>query len=183
MLAGLIGVGILTGPGAAPPSHSGVASAGFGSVALIFVATLSYAISVHHARRRLQHLNPLVLCAGTMVLASGCLIGPALLVGPAGLPSGHWADVPASAWSAMFALGAVCTALAYTVFFQLIQRLGPTPALTVTFLIPVFGMLWGALFLGETITPLMLLGTAIIAWGTWQSARLPGTQPAAHQTT
>lgn len=181
MLAGLLGVGILTGPGAAGASPSSAASAGFGPVALIFAATLSYAVSVHHTRRRLQHLSPMVLCAGTMVLASGCLIGPALFVGPAGLPSGHWSDVPAAAWGAMFALGAFCTALAYTVFFQLIQRLGPTPALTVTFLIPVFGMLWGALFLGETITPLMLLGTAIIAWGTWQSARLPASAPGVHQ--
>ena len=183
MLAGLLGVGILTGPGAVAPEPASAGSSGFGPVALILVATLSYAISVHHARRRLQHLSPLALCAGTMVLASGCLIGPALFMGPAGLPSGHWSDVPAAAWGAMFALGAVCTALAYTVFFQLIQRLGPTPALTVTFLIPVFGMLWGALFLGETITPLMLLGTAIIAWGTWQSARLPSTPSGAHQAT
>lgn len=183
MLAGLLGVGILTGPGAVAPTPASAASHGFAPVALILVATLSYAISVHHARRRLQHLSPLALCAGTMVLASGCLIGPALFMGPAGLPSGHWSDVPAPAWGAMFALGAVCTALAYTVFFQLIQRLGPTPALTVTFLIPVFGMLWGALFLGETITPLMLLGTAIIAWGTWQSARLPTTPPVVHQAT
>ncbi len=183
MLAGLLGVGILTGPGAVVPAPASAASIGFAPVALILAATLSYAISVHHARRRLQHLSPLALCAGTMVLASGCLIGPALFMGPTGLPSGHWSDVPAAAWGAMFALGAVCTALAYTVFFQLIQRLGPTPALTVTFLIPVFGMLWGALFLGETITPLMLLGTAIIAWGTWQSARLPSTPSGVHQAT
>lgn len=183
MLAGLIGVGILTGPGIGSPAPSGSASARFAPVVLILVATLSYAISVHHARRRLQHLSPLVLCAGTMVLASACLIGPALFVGPAGLPSGLWSDVPMAAWGAMFALGAVCTALAYTVFFQLIQRLGPTPALTVTFLIPVFGMLWGALFLHEAITPLMLLGTAIIAWGTWQSARVPAITSAAHQVT
>lgn len=183
MLAGLLGVGILTGPGTGGAPSAGAASAApsFGPVALILVATLSYAISVHHARRRLQHLSPLVLCSGTMVLASACLLGPALFLGPMGLPSGHWSDVPATAWGAMFALGAVCTALAYTVFFQLIQRLGPTPALTVTILIPVFGMLWGALFLGETITPLMLLGTAIIAWGTWQSARLPASPQAAHQ--
>lgn len=176
MLAGLLGVGVLAGPGAAGPSVPGPAPVSFGPVALILVATLSYATSVHHARRRLQHLRPLVLCTGTMVLASAFLLGPALSMGPAGLPSGDWSDVPAAAWGALFALGAVCTALAYTVFFQLIQRLGPTSALTVTFLIPVFGMLWGALFLGEHITPLMLIGTAIIAWGTWQSAR-PAAAP------
>lgn len=179
MLAGLLGVGVLTGPGASGAHTPDLTSTtGVHAVGLILIATLSYAISVHHTRHRLQHLSPLVLCASTMVLASACLVGPALTLGPVGLPSGNWHDVPAVAWGAMFALGALCTALAYTVFFRLIQRLGPTPALTVTFLIPVFGMLWGALFLGETITPLMVLGTAIIAWGTWQSARTPSHLPA-----
>lgn len=166
VMAGLLGVAILCGPGAVPSD-----TPGFVPITLILIATLSYAVSVHHARRRLNALAPLVLCAGTMVLAATVLIAPALIMGPVGLSSGRWQDVPASVWGALFMLGAVCTALAYTVFFRLIQRLGPAPALTVTFLIPVFGMLWGALFLGETVTPLMVAGTAIIAWGTWQSAR------------
>lgn len=166
VMTGLLGVAILCGPGATASD-----SPSFVPVTLILIATLSYAVSVHHARRRLNELGPLVLCAGTMVLAAALLIAPALLMGPVGLTSGRWQDVPTPVWGALFMLGAVCTALAYTVFFRLIQRLGPTPALTVTFLIPVFGMLWGALFLGETVTPLMVAGTAIIAWGTWQSAR------------
>ena len=165
-MTGLLGVAILCGPGATASN-----APSFIPVSLILIATLSYAVSVHHARRRLNELGPLVLCAGTMVLAAAVLIAPALMMGPVGLPSGRWQEVPASVWGALFMLGAVCTALAYAVFFRLIQRLGPTPALTVTFLIPVFGMLWGALLLGEAITPLMVAGTATIAWGTWQSAR------------
>lgn len=55
--------------------------------------------------------------------------------------------------------------------FPLIADLGPTRALTVTFLIPAFGMLWGILFLDERITGLMALGCALIVSGTWLVAR------------
>ena len=48
----------------------------------------------------------------------------------------------------------------------LLGRVGPTRAMTVTFLIPVFGMLWGWLFLDEEVTWSMLAGTAVILLGT-----------------
>ena len=51
----------------------------------------------------------------------------------------------------MLALGLVCGAIAYLLYFRLIADIGATGALTVTYLIPVFGVLWGALFLGETV--------------------------------
>lgn len=59
--------------------------------------------------------------------------------------------------------------VAYLIFYRLIDRIGASRALTVTFLIPVFGMMWGALFLGEHITAMMLLSTTIILLGTWLS--------------
>lgn len=84
-----------------------------------------------------------------------------------------WADVPMPVWASLAGLGLLCTALAYVMFFRLIQRIGPSRALTVTFLIPIFGMLWGAMWLGEAITSTMVLATGIIAWGTWLSNRRP----------
>ena len=79
--------------------------------------------------------------------------------------------MPGFVWAALLALGIVCTGLAQIVFFRLIGRIGPNQALTVTFLIPVFGMLWGALFLDERITTWMLLSTVVIALGTWLANR------------
>ena len=72
----------------------------------------------------------------------------------------------ATAWAASLALAFACTGVAYLLYFRLIAQLGAARAIAVTFLIPVFGMLWGALFLGERLTPAMLLGCAVILLGT-----------------
>ncbi len=70
------------------------------------------------------------------------------------------------AWGATIILALLCTAIAYVMFFRLIASVGPTAAVSVTFLVPVFGMLWGALLLDEEITGTILLGAAIILLGT-----------------
>ena len=63
-------------------------------------------------------------------------------------------------------LALVCSAVAYVLYFRLIADVGPTRAMTVTFLMPAFGMLWGWLFLDETITLPMLAGATLIVAGT-----------------
>jgi drug/metabolite transporter (DMT)-like permease len=72
----------------------------------------------------------------------------------------------ATAWSAAALLAVGCTGVAYILFFRLIAHIGPANALSVTFLIPVFAVLWGWLFLHESLTPQMLLGCAVILLGT-----------------
>lgn len=74
----------------------------------------------------------------------------------------------------MLALGVLCTALAYVFYFRLIQRVGPTGAVSVTFLIPLFALVWGALFLGEGLSPGMALGGAIVLLGTALSTGVLG---------
>jgi len=64
------------------------------------------------------------------------------------------------------ALAAASTAVAYLIYFKLIADIGPARALTVTFLIPLFGALWGFLFLGEALTADMLVGGALVVAGT-----------------
>jgi len=63
-------------------------------------------------------------------------------------------------------LAILCTGLAYILYFRLIVRTGPTNAAAVTFLIPAFAAVFGWLFLGEAITPSMLIGGAVILAGT-----------------
>jgi len=79
-----------------------------------------------------------------------------------------WPTTPpsASAWFALLAVGVVCTGIAYVLYFRLIDKMGASTALTVTFMIPVFAILYGALFLGEAVTSWMLLCGAIILAGT-----------------
>jgi drug/metabolite transporter (DMT)-like permease len=60
----------------------------------------------------------------------------------------------------------VCGAFAYVLYFRLIADLGATGALTVTYLIPIFGVLWGALFLGEPLGVAMIAGALIVIGGT-----------------
>jgi drug/metabolite transporter (DMT)-like permease len=66
----------------------------------------------------------------------------------------------------VLALGLICGAVAYVLYFRLIADLGATGALTVTYLIPLFAMLWGALFLDEPVTPAMAGGAALVILGT-----------------
>ena len=63
-------------------------------------------------------------------------------------------------------LGAVCTGLAYLLYFNLISELGAPSALSVTFLIPVFGILWGNLFLDEAIGINTVIGSILVITGT-----------------
>ena len=75
-------------------------------------------------------------------------------------------EVTSDIIAAVFALGAVCTGLAYLLYFRLIKELGASSALTVTFIIPVFGILWGYLFLGETVGVNAIIGTILVVIGT-----------------
>jgi drug/metabolite transporter (DMT)-like permease len=84
---------------------------------------------------------------------------------------------------AVVALGVLCSGIAYILYFRLIAEIGATSALTVTFLVPVFGILWGVLFLGEPIgwhtiagSGIVLVGTALV---TGFVPRLGRAQPAA----
>ena len=72
-------------------------------------------------------------------------------------------------------LALLCSTVAYMLYFRLIADIGPTRAMTVTFLMPAFGMLWGYLFLDETITLPMLAGAAMIVAGTAGVVRSPAT--------
>lgn len=70
------------------------------------------------------------------------------------------------AWAAVAALAVVSTALAYLLYFRLMRTVGVSKAITVTFLIPVFGILWGAIFLDEPVTPSLIGGCAVVLFGT-----------------
>jgi len=82
------------------------------------------------------------------------------------------------AWGSVIALGVACTGIAYMLFFHLIAIAGPARAITVTFVIPIFGILWGALFLGERVSLGMIEGCAVILVGTALATgvikRIPG---------
>ena len=102
----------------------------------------------------------------SFTLACGSQLAAALVLTPV-LP---FVSIPGpvTSWIVfnVVALAVASTAVAYLIYFRLIADIGPSRALTVTFLIPLFGVLWGYLFLGEAITANMLAGGALIVAGT-----------------
>lgn len=122
-------------------------------------ATLCYGFAANFTKRHLTGVPPMVNAAGSQTVSAVALTPFALWTWPAQTPA-------PLAWAAAAVLGVGCTAIAYVLFFRLIERVGASRAVTVTFLVPVFGTLWGALFLGEAVTGSMLLGGAVVLVGT-----------------
>lgn len=122
-------------------------------------AGLAYGIAANYSRVYLAGVKPLVSSAASQVASAACLLPLALWLRPAALPS-------VRAWSMVGELGIFSTGIAFLLYFRLIARIGAARTVTVTFLIPVFAMLWGGLFLHEAVTQRMALGTAIVLTGT-----------------
>jgi len=86
----------------------------------------------------------------------------------------------ASVWLSLLGLGLVCTAFAYILYFRLLADIGPVKTLTVTFLIPPFGVLWGVMFLDEPLSWAYVQGGALIGLALWLILRqAPAAQPQA----
>jgi drug/metabolite transporter (DMT)-like permease len=170
LVVGFSGVATLVAFGSDGPARASV----FGVIAML-VSALSYAASGLYTRRFLAHVAPPVLALGQQLGALAWLVIPVWWK----LPT-RQATAPAL-WSVL-ALGVMSTAFAYLLYFQLIARVGAVPTFTVTYLIPLFGALWGALFLHEPVTRGMVIGLALVlssillvhgqfTWRPWRSSR------------
>lgn len=158
LVIGFIGVALLaSGKASFKPDASGAVTA-WGILACL-LATISYAVAASFTRRYLSGLNSLMVATGSQIGAALGLALPTLLMWPVQAPS-------LKAWGALLALGTLCTAVAYVLFFRLIERLGPARAITVTFTIPVFAVFYGVTLLGETVTTWMLFCGVIVLCGT-----------------
>ena len=166
---GFGGVLLLAGGQASfKPNDSGIAP-GWAVVACL-AATTCYALAASFTKKHIPSLPPLVTATGSQIGATLFLALPALWYCPDHMPS-------ASVWWSLLVVGVLCTGVAYILYFKLIENSGPARALTVTFLVPVFAIAYGVLFLGESVTAWMLLCGAVILLGTSLSSgliKLPG---------
>lgn len=128
------------------------------AIAAALSASLMYGIAAHLTRRVLPGANSVVIAAGSLLASVVLLAIPAALLLPERMPS-------AGAWWATIALAVLATGFAYVLYFRLLERIGATGAVAVTYLIPLFGIVWGGLFLGERLTATMALGCALILLG------------------
>ena len=130
-------------------------------------ATLCYGIAASFTRKYLPDIHPQAMAAGSQLGAAMGLIVPMLVWWPQNTPS-------TQAWAALIAVGALSSGLAYVIFFKIMAVIGPSKSLTVTFLIPVFALIYGWIFLGEAITWWMVGCGVVILLGTALSMGLIG---------
>jgi drug/metabolite transporter (DMT)-like permease len=128
------------------------------AIAAALAGALCFGIASTYAKHA-KSVDPFCNAHGSMWAAT-LLIAPAVLFFPViSTPS-------LGVMSAVLALGIVCSGIAFLLYFRLVTDLGPASALTVTFLIPVFGVFWGHIFLNEIIGWYTFAGAAIVIVGT-----------------
>lgn len=150
---GVTGVALLVG------FDSLAMQAGAGlAIAASLGAAFCYALASNYAKSA-KAVEPFANAHGSMWGASLLMVPLMVLVPTPAMPDAGIATV-------VLALGVVCSGVAYLLYFRLIGDIGAAPALTVTFLIPLFGVLWGWLFLGEAIGWHTLAGAAVVIVGT-----------------
>lgn len=151
---GIAGVVILTGLSRLTFSEVVLFSIGASLLASAF-----YGLASVYTKAKVKGAPALGMAVGSQLSASLLLVPLVPLALPSVVPS-------ATVVLSMLLLALLSTALAYMLYFRLIVDIGPIKALTVTFLTPIFGILWGTLFLGERIAWSTLLGCGIILIGT-----------------
>ncbi|WP_220720055.1 DMT family transporter [Agarivorans litoreus] len=153
LLIGVVGVAILVGfdNASLEPGAKLAIAASIGAAVCYGIAS-SYAHSA-------KSVEPFANAHGGM-WASTILVLPTLLFFPV-------VETPSSSLllSVVF-LGVVCSGVAYLLYYRLISDVGASSALTVTFLIPIFGIFWGSVFLQESIGWSTVVGTMVILLGT-----------------
>jgi len=162
VLFGLSGVAVLTRIGPVTLDAQVLLGA-----AACLVATSCYALAGFLTKRWISDkggLDSKLVALGSQLGATALTLPPFIFSVSTNAPV-SWGGI--HVWGAVAALSLICTALAYILYFRLIADIGPVKSLTVTFLIPPFGVLWGALFLGEQITLAHLAGGTLIAVALW----------------
>ena len=147
---GIVGVAITVGG-----SNMVLNAEVFAAILALLCATLSYSIGGVFAKRAFTGMNNLTMSSGQLIAASFILAPVSLVDVPHKSP-------PLDAMLAMLALVVICTAFAYQLYYYLIISAGPTKALTVTLLLPVFGVIWGAVLLQESVSYGMIAGLLIV---------------------
>ncbi|KKJ96152.1 multidrug DMT transporter permease [Stutzerimonas stutzeri] len=143
-------------------------------------ATACYGFGGFLTRRWINQgegLDSEVVAFGSQLGAALCLL-PLFGLSLLNAPPVNWGD--STVWLSLLGLGLVCTAFAYILYFRLLADIGPVKTLTVTFLIPPFGVLWGVIFLDEPLSWAYVQGGALIALALWLILRqAPTTRPTA----
>ena len=163
---GLFGVAVLTRTGPVEFDLDLLLGA-----AACLVATTCYGFAGFLTRRWIGRQGGLDnrLTAFASLCGASLFLLPFFIGSLAVQPPASWGGL--EVWLSLAGLGFVCTAFAYVLYFRLLADIGPIKASTTTFLIPPFGVLWGALLLGEPLSWAYLYGGLLIALALWLVVR------------
>ena len=151
LVAGMAGVIVMAG---VPMTGIPVGWAALAATA----AALCYGLAGNLVRRYLGGLPPIALGGATLSCSAVMLLPLAIW---------HWPEHPVSvtAWSSAITLGVLCTGIAYAFLFRLLDRIGAARTATVTYLVPLFGVAWAWIILGEPLTPATMVAGLLILGG------------------
>ncbi len=152
LLFGIAGVAILVGIDGA---H--MTAATLIAVVAGLAAGLCYGIASVYAKQA-KSVEPFANAHGSLWAAVLWMAPAAPFFPPVAMP-GLWVVV------SVVAVGVMCSGIAYMLYFKLIEEIGAAQTLSVGFLIPVFGVLWGALFLHEAVTARTIIGGLVVLIG------------------
>ena len=151
LLAGFIGVAVLASGKTSGDSVLPAALAG------VF-ASILYGFGGNFTRRYLGDLPSSAVAAGTVLCASIVVLPLAIATWPS-------TPIPTLSWVSAVMLGALCTGLAYFLYYRLLYRIGAPRTSTVTYLVPLFGVIWAWVFLSEPLTLSMAVAGVLILGG------------------
>lgn len=168
LVTGVVGVAFLVrlGPVAFSPEVLAAALA-------CVTAALCYGIAGAYSKKKSSGIAP-------PMMATGSQIGAALVLLPFLPLSPIRGEITPFVLVITLMLALLCSAIAYFIYFRLIADVGPTKALTVTFLIPLFALAWGTIFLDEAINLNTIIGCGLVVLATWLVVFQP-VQPAARE--
>lgn len=171
LLLGVAGVAILVGAGSLPLNSATLVASG-----ACMLGACSYAVSSIIVKKtgRPGGVHPIAMATASLALGGMMMLPAVPFTLPPAMPS-------TLALACIAAMSLLSSALAQALFIPLIVKVGPTRAMSVSFLIPLFSMLWGAIFLGEVIGPSTVLGAAVVLLAMALVLRAPRAVPSAKE--
>lgn len=129
-------------------------------------ACVGYAAGANITRNYLEHVSPIAITSGTLIIASIVMLPVALY----SFPYGQLISV--KAWGSVICIGILSTAIALIFMNQLIKSIGPVRATSITLVIPIFAIIFGYILLGESLDIFAIVGSMVILFGTYLSLDL-----------
>ena len=155
MLLGFAGVGLLMWP----EVRGGISASLWGLLAIVG-SSVSYAAAAIHAREHFGGQSPMVSAAGQFTMGLAFILPLSLTLEQPFAITPSWPAL--ASWAGLAILG---TVIAYAIYFHLIQRTSATFVTMTTYIVPINGLILGALVLGESISPTLLVSLGLILGG------------------